>query len=250
MGNSPASTLFLTSPPIKFTHFSKFKMSNDKPLESFNFLSGDNVQPFSFLTSDKKEDSFSFLSSDSTESTNSGFNFTFNSTATTEDKNKEDDDEDGPDDKVAEEEECKASFEPLVKLEDFPEIELKTNEEDEDILYSVRAKIFRFVSETNEWKERGFGILKFLKHKTTGKVRVLMRRDKTLKICANHYFTSGMKLEPNIGSDRSWVYSTLADFSDEVSKAETFAIKLGTVDATKEFKIKFEEAQKEAVKLE
>lgn len=224
-----------------------------KPLESFNFLSGDNVQPFSFLSEDsKKEDSFSFLSGTSTtDSTSSGFNFTFNTntTATSEEK-KDEDDEDGPDDKVAPEEECKASFEPLIKLEDMPEIELKNNEEDEEILYSVRAKLFRFVSETNEWKERGFGILKFLKHKNTGKVRVLMRRDKTLKICANHYFTSKMKLEPNVGSDKSWVYTTLADFSEEVSKPETFAVKLGSVDSAKEFKAKFEEAQKEAAKIE
>ena len=38
-----------------------------------------------------------------------------------------------------------------------------------------------------EWKERGTGEIKLLKHKETGKIRVLMRRDKTLKICANHY---------------------------------------------------------------
>lgn len=33
------------------------------------------------------------------------------------------------------------------------------------------------------------GDVKFLKHKETGKIRVLMRREKTLKICANHYST-------------------------------------------------------------
>jgi len=55
--------------------------------------------------------------------------------------------------------------------------------------------------------------------KETDKIRVLMRRDKTLKICANHYsaavacvdtvdrpVSSDMKLAPNVGSDRSWVY--------------------------------------------
>lgn len=33
------------------------------------------------------------------------------------------------------------------------------------------------------------GDVKFLKHKESGKIRVLMRREKTLKICANHYST-------------------------------------------------------------
>lgn len=52
---------------------------------------------------------------------------------------------------------------------------------------SSRAKLFRYDAEAKEWKERGTGDVRFLKHKETGKVRLLMRRDKTLKICANHY---------------------------------------------------------------
>lgn len=49
--------------------------------------------------------------------------------------------------------------------------------------------MFRFDTEADppEWKERGTGEVKFLKHKSTGNVRLLMRRDKTHKICANHY---------------------------------------------------------------
>ena len=49
--------------------------------------------------------------------------------------------------------------------------------------------MYRYVSsgEEKEWKERGTGELKILKHKQTKAYRVLMRRDKTLKICANHY---------------------------------------------------------------
>lgn len=54
---------------------------------------------------------------------------------------------------------------------------------------SSRAKLFRFAAESNEWKERGTGDVKFLKHKTTNKTRIVMRRDQTLKVCANHYST-------------------------------------------------------------
>ena len=52
-----------------------------------------------------------------------------------------------------------------------------------------RAKLFRFdSSETpSEWKDRGVGEVKLLKHRIKNTVRVVMRRDKTLKICANHY---------------------------------------------------------------
>jgi len=50
-----------------------------------------------------------------------------------------------------------------------------------------RAKLFRFVTESSEWKERGTGDVRLLQHKDSKKVRLVMRRDKTLKVCANHY---------------------------------------------------------------
>lgn len=55
-----------------------------------------------------------------------------------------------------------------------------------------RAKLYRFASENDppEWKERGTGDVKLLKHKEKGTIRVLMRRDRTLKICANHHSES------------------------------------------------------------
>lgn len=54
----------------------------------------------------------------------------------------------------------------------------------------MRCKMFRFVQESREWKERGTGPLRLLKHKQNGKTRLVMRRDKTLKVCANHYSRS------------------------------------------------------------
>ena len=53
-----------------------------------------------------------------------------------------------------------------------------------------RAKSYRYVIDDEDgpqWKERGLGEVKILKHKKKGTVRVLMRRDKTLKICINHH---------------------------------------------------------------
>lgn len=60
------------------------------------------------------------------------------------------------------------------------------------ILYSIfpvdgrRAKLFRFDAGSTEWKERGTGDVRLLSHKETEKIRLVMRRDKTLKVCANH----------------------------------------------------------------
>lgn len=54
-----------------------------------------------------------------------------------------------------------------------------------------RAKLFRFIAESSEWKERGTGEVRLLQHKESNKIRLVMRRDKTLKVCANHYSALG-----------------------------------------------------------
>lgn len=66
-------------------------------------------------------------------------------------------------------------------------VETKTNEEAEEQLFKMRAKLFVFKKDAQEWKERGTGDVRLLKHKVNGKTRLVMRRDKTLKVCANHY---------------------------------------------------------------
>uniref|UniRef100_A0A8C6R9D2 E3 SUMO-protein ligase RanBP2 n=1 Tax=Nannospalax galili TaxID=1026970 RepID=A0A8C6R9D2_NANGA len=139
-----------------------------------------------------------------------------------------DEDDDGP------------HFDPVVPLPD--KIEVKTGEEDEEEFFCNRAKLFRFDGESKEWKERGIGNVKILRHKTSGKIRLLMRREQVLKICANHYISPDMKLTPNAGSDRSFVWHAL-DYADELPKPEQLAIRFKTPEEAALFKCKFEEAQ-------
>jgi len=108
----------------------------------------------------------------------------------------------------------------------------------------MRAKLFRFDKPTNGWKERGTGDVKFLKHKETAKIRLLMRREKILKICANHYVLPYIQLKANVGSDRSWVWHC-NDYSEEEPTEETFAIRFATSENANTFKEKFEEYAKE-----
>uniref|UniRef100_A0A3P9K300 E3 SUMO-protein ligase RanBP2 n=1 Tax=Oryzias latipes TaxID=8090 RepID=A0A3P9K300_ORYLA len=143
-----------------------------------------------------------------------------------------DEDEDGP------------HFEPIVPLPD--KVDVKTGEEEEEEMFCNRAKLYRFDAETKEWKERGIGNLKILKHNTKGKVRLLMRREQVLKICANHYITADMLLKPNAGSDKSWVWNAI-DYADEEPKPEQLAIRFKTVEEASLFKAKFEEAKKVAL---
>ncbi|CAO3680413.1 unnamed protein product [Rhizopus stolonifer] len=140
-----------------------------------------------------------------------------------------------------EEEEADVHFEPVIKLE---EVEVKTNEEDEHVLFKMRAKLFRYDSKTSEWKERGTGDVRFMQHKENKKTRLLMRRDKTLKVCANHYVESYMTLQPNVGSDRSWVWKVTADVSDGVAEAQTLAIRFANSENANLFKEQFEKSQK------
>jgi len=128
-------------------------------------------------------------------------------------------------------------------------VEVKTHEEDEDVDFKIRAKLFRF-SETllnkgsgkKEWIERGVGEVKLLKHRENSMVRVLMRQEKTMKIICNHVVDPRIELEPNVGSDRSWVWSAW-DFSSGELEDTIFAIRFGNSDGAKEYKEAFEKAK-------
>ena len=72
-------------------------------------------------------------------------------------------------------------------------VETKTNEESEEQVFKMRAKLFKFDRGSRDWKERGTGDVRLLKHKENGKTRLVMRRDKTLKVCANHYGECGLE---------------------------------------------------------
>lgn len=119
-----------------------------------------------------------------------------------------------------------------------------TGEENEEQLYSQRSKLLRF--KDGEWKERGIGEAKLLKHKTTGKIRFLLRQEKTGKVVANHLVidtTPYCDLRPNAESDKCWVWSAL-DCAEEEQKAEQFALKFGQAPLAAMFKEAFDAAKR------
>ncbi|XP_054534687.1 RANBP2-like and GRIP domain-containing protein 5/6 isoform X9 [Pan troglodytes] len=132
-------------------------------------------------------------------------------------------------------------FEPVVQMPE--KVELVTGEEGEKVLYSQRVKLFRFDAEISQWKERGLGNLKILINEVNGKLRMLMRRDQVLKVCANHWITTTMNLKPLSGSDRAWMWLA-SDFSGGDAKLEQLAAKFKTPELAEEFKQKFEECQR------
>ncbi|KAH6790831.1 RAN binding protein 1 [Perilla frutescens var. frutescens] len=149
-------------------------------------------------------------------------------------REEEEDEESKP---AAEDEDTGAQVAPIVQLQ---EVAVSTGEENEDVLLELKSKLYRFDKEGNQWKERGVGTVKLLKHKETGKVRLVMRQNKTLKICANHLVLPTISVQEHQGNEKSCVWHA-ADFSDGELKDETFCIRFASIENCKAFKDKIDE---------
>ncbi|GFZ15555.1 pleckstrin homology (PH) domain superfamily protein [Actinidia rufa] len=155
--------------------------------------------------------------------------------SSTEPQHKEDEEATGP--TAAEDEDTGAQVAPIVKLQ---EVAVSTGEEHENVLLDLKAKLYRFDKEGNQWKERGGGTVKLLEHKETSKVRLVMRQSKTLKICANHLVLASISIQEHAGNDKSCVWHA-NDFSDGELKEELFCIRFASVENCKTFKEKIKE---------
>ena len=154
--------------------------------------------------------------------------------------------------KPVKEEESTATFVPVIQLE---EVEVKSGTEEEETLHTFRAKLFLY-GETlldkgtgkKTWMERGIGDASILRHRDHQRLRFLMRQEKTMKVIANHALDPRIVLEPNAGSDRSWVWSCF-DFADGELVEKMFAARFANSELADDFKKKYEECQKEMARL-
>ncbi|KAL4418894.1 hypothetical protein ABPG77_002637 [Micractinium sp. CCAP 211/92] len=154
--------------------------------------------------------------------------------------------EEGGEEEAAAEEECQAEFKPVVQLD---EVEVNTGEEDEEALFDAKCKLYRFDNDAGEWKERGVGQGRILRHKENKKIRFLMRQDKTLKIRGNHIIMPGTTIKEHGGSDKAMVWSCV-DFADESQKMELFCIRFASAERALEFQTAYHsaaEAMKELI---
>ncbi|VFQ70984.1 unnamed protein product [Cuscuta campestris] len=147
---------------------------------------------------------------------------------------------------AADDEDTGAQIAPIVKLE---EVAVTTGEEDEDAIIDLKSKLYRFDKAGNQWKERGAGTVKLLKHKETGKVRLVMRQAKTLKICANHLIIPSMTIQEHAGNDKTCVWHA-TDFADGELKDELFCIRFASLENCKTFRETFKEVAESQTKKE
>ncbi|XP_011144790.2 E3 SUMO-protein ligase RanBP2 [Harpegnathos saltator] len=131
-------------------------------------------------------------------------------------------------------------FSPIIPLPD--KIEVKTGEENEEVVYSHRAKLFRFDTGVKEWKERGLGDIKLLRHKETGKLRLIMRRDHVLKLCLNHMLSA--ELEFTAKDEKTWLWNA-ADYSEGEIEYMQFACRFKTSEIAESFKKAIDDARKD-----
>eukprot|EP00258_Populus_trichocarpa_P042842 XP_024458861.1 ran-binding protein 1 homolog a isoform X2 [Populus trichocarpa] len=113
----------------------------------------------------------------------------------------------------------------------------------------MKAKLYRFDKEGSQWKERGVGTVKLLKHKESAKVRLVFRQSKTLKICANHLVLPTINVQEHHGNDKSCLWHA-ADFADGELKDELFCIRFPSVENCKTFKETVEEVAESQGKKE
>ncbi len=68
-------------------------------------------------------------------------------------------------------------------------------EEDEDVLFEVKAKALSFDFDKKTWTSKGVGLFRVLKHRESGKARMLLRQETIGKIILNAALLSAMKYE-------------------------------------------------------
>ncbi|CAC5405768.1 RANBP2 [Mytilus coruscus] len=182
---------------------------------------------------------FTFQPSATREKSSGGFSFTLSPSKDAGPKSPPTDAEglylnkDGDDDYI--------HFEPIIELPSV--VDVFTGEEDEEVLFQHRAKLFRFVD--GEWKE--LGDIKISKHKESGKVRLLMLRAQIHKICLNHYLTQELELKPMQKTDgKAWIWFAM-DFSDDEPAMQQLAVKFKNHEIATGFKKAFDNIK---VKLE
>ena len=115
-------------------------------------------------------------------------------------------------------------FEPIVQMPS--DYEHKTGEEEEEVMYAQRAKCYRF--DDKQWKERGVGDVKLLRHTTTRKVRVLMRREQVLRTCLNHYVSEETELREMTGSKGCALMWHAHDFSEGEARHENVSLRFNS----------------------
>ena len=118
-------------------------------------------------------------------------------------------------------------------------------------MFNERAKLFRFDTDSKEWKERGVGQMKILHHPVNSKwwfivdfgglqvvldtYRFLLRREQVHKVVLNQLIIPDLELQPMRTSDQAWVWAGY-NYTDDDSALEKLAVKFKNCDLAQTFR--------------
>ncbi|KAL1254734.1 hypothetical protein QQF64_016963 [Cirrhinus molitorella] len=133
-------------------------------------------------------------------------------------------------------------FGSTVKEVSLPEVEIRSGEEDEEILFKEWAKLYCSDRTLKQWKERGVGDIMILFHPVKKRYRVLMRTEQVQKVCADHTISPRIKLMPmnTLANALMW---TATDYSEGDGKIEQLAAKFKTPELAESFRRVFTDCQ-------
>jgi Ran-binding protein 1 len=126
----------------------------------------------------------------------------------------------------------------------LPEVSINSGEEWEDVIFKERAKLFRW--RNGEWKERGKGWLKILRHKESWKIRLVLRQDQTKKPVCNFYVSEDpfCMLKPFNSDVQKMVVFSAYDCSElSDPRVEYFVLKFNSNIILEGFREAFEKAK-------
>lgn len=112
------------------------------------------------------------------------------------------------------------------------------------LLFFCCLSAFRFDPEVKQWKERGIGDMKILKHPQRNTFRILLRREQIHKVACNHLITKDMELKPMFGSETAVCWFAM-DYAEDEAKMEHLAVRFKEVATKNDFEAKFKQCQKD-----
>ncbi|KAI6183355.1 hypothetical protein M3Y97_00480500 [Aphelenchoides bicaudatus] len=122
---------------------------------------------------------------------------------------------------------------PDIALPDL--IEAKTGEDDGEVIFSARCRLYRFLP-GNEVKEHGTGDIKLLKARATGKIRCVMRREQVLKVCANFAVQPGFVINTTKRGDNVLTWACKDYSEDSNGEDMTLVCRFKDVATANQFK--------------
>jgi Ran-binding protein 1 len=119
----------------------------------------------------------------------------------------------------------------------FAAVETKSGEENYELIWKEFGKISRFDEGENQWKERGQGEAKFLRHLKDPKRHLfILRREGTGKLGAHHELVPGMHIKRHPQNEKFVIWTAPKDYSDDDEGfEETFLFRCPNKDVADSF---------------